>query len=83
MKLHGSYRYLSERGIDFDKILRTYEADDDNREESKGDHPSSDFQINLYELSDDGLDSESDESEFVKSEDLKEIESKSDRNGLD
>lgn len=62
IKLHGSYRYLSERGIDFDRILRAYEANDDDNEEKEEEkvlekqEAENNLDINVYNLSDEYLD---------------------------
>jgi hypothetical protein len=72
IKLHGSYRYLSERGIDFDRILRAYETNDDENEEEekmmKEQEKEKNLDINVYDLSDEYLDDDDSEDEGEESE---------------
>ena len=63
IKLHGSYRYLSERGIDFDRILSQYGTDEDQFEKEEQEN---DMDINVYDLSDEFLDDDSEANEDQK-----------------
>ena len=70
IKLHGSYRYLKERGIDFDRILRQYETDNDEyeKEEKERVQRESNMNFNVYNLSDEYSEEDSSENSEERKE---------------
>lgn len=58
--LQGSYLYMRERGIDFDKIIKSYQGQDIFNQTLSVSRESEDF--NIYNASDDLSDEEDDDS---------------------